>query len=1348
MKEIGIAGKLAGAFIQSKLTPLIIVASILIGIGAVFMLPREEEPQIIVPMIDVMVQMPGSSAKEVEERVTKPMEKLLWEIPGVEYVYSTSSSGMAMAIVRFKVGQNEEDAIVRLNQKLFANMDLIPPGATPPMVKPRSIDDVPILGLTLSSSSYDHFTIRRIAAQISDQIKEVNDVSEVKIIGGQRRQVRVLLDEAKMSSRNIAPAAIIPMLQQSNQQTVAGVFSAQNKEAIVETGTFLKSAEEVGNVVVGVFGDRPVFLRDVATIADGAEEPSDYVMFGQGPAEAHGAEHEKKVNGVEPAVTIAVSKRKGTNAIEISEKVLQKVDALKGTFIPAEIRVTTTRNYGETAAEKSNELLLHMFIAIVSVSILIMFALGFRESIIVAIAIPVTLALTLAVFYFYGYTLNRITLFALIFSIGILVDDAIVVVENMTRHYGLPENAGRPLVDIAIEAVDEVGNPTILATFAVIAAILPMAFVSGLMGPYMRPIPVGASAAMIFSMIVAFVVTPWASLKLLRRDAKHDHGHEGFTTRLYRSVMNAIIVKTFWRYTFLAGVVILLLASVSLVFLKFVKVKMLPFDNKSEFQLIVDMPEGSTLEETAAVTREVAAYIGTVPEVVDYQIYVGTASPYNFNGLVRHYFLRRGSNVADIQVNLAAKEDRKAQSHDIAKRVRPGIQEIAKKYGANIKVAEVPPGPPVLQTIVAEVYGPTYERQVEIAKEVRGILESTEGVVDVDWYVEDEQTKYNLRINKEKAAINGISADQISHTLRVALEGMNVGLLHLPNEKEDTYINLRLPKSERSSLAELQQVKVIGSRGNLVPLSELTQIEEMKNDRSIYHKNLMPVVYVTADVAGAVESPVYAILGLNEKIDALKLPEGYALERYVASQPFIADKYAMKWDGEWHITYEVFRDMGIAFAAVMVLIYILVVGWFQSFKTPLTIMAAIPFSLVGILPAHALMGAFFTATSMIGFIAGAGIVVRNSIILVDFVELRMQHGMSLIDAVVDAGAVRFRPMLLTAAAVIVGSAVMLADPIFQGLAISLMAGEVASLLLSRMAVPVLFYLSERKKHPESAVVSVEKVVLCPTDFSPQSASALRFAKRIADAIGAKLRVVYAHEPDLPPYFTESQLERIAGEQKQVDDANLLQVHGFVRETLGGEADYDAAVIDDSPAAAILEESGKANTQLIALGSHGRGGLEKLRFGSVAETVLRDSRFNVLSVGANVPNDQDTEISKILCPIDRSADSVDALKYAISLANALNSKLVVLRVAESKSDLSEFPEVCDLISEDSRRHCDLQEITKTGDFTAQIIKEAAAQNADLIVMGVRHRLFSDESLGENTSEIIRRAGCPVITVVGN
>jgi|CXWL01.1.fsa_nt_gi multidrug efflux pump subunit AcrB/nucleotide-binding universal stress UspA family protein len=1345
MKEIGIAGKLAGAFIQSKLTPLIVAASILLGIGAVVMLPREEEPQIIVPVIDVMVRMPGTSSKEIEERVTKPMEKFLWEIPGVEYIYSTSSPGASMAIVRFKVGQNEEDAIVRLNQKMFANLDLIPQGASVPLVKPRSIDDVPILALTLSGADKDHYTLRRVAAQITDQIKEITDVSDVRIIGGQRRQVRVLLDEAKMSSRNIAPAAIIPMLQQSNQQTRSGSFAAQNREAIVETGSFLTSAEDVGNVVVGVFGDRPVFLGDVAAIVDGAEEPADYVMFATAAADNSESHSEQKSNGIEPAVTIAVSKRKGTNAIEISEKVLAKVEALKGTFIPNDIRVTTTRNYGETAAEKSNELLLHMLIAIAAVSILIMLALGFRASGIVAIAIPVTLALTLAVFYFYGYTLNRITLFALIFSIGILVDDAIVVVENMTRHYGLPENRGRSLVDIAIEAVDEVGNPTILATFAVIAAILPMAFVSGLMGPYMRPIPIGASAAMVFSMIVAFVVTPWASLKLLKRDAKHEQGNEGFTTRLYRKVMNGIIVKPFWRYAFLVGVIVLLLASMSLVFLKLVKVKMLPFDNKSEFQLIIDMPEGSTLEQTSAVTRELGTYVGTVPEVVNYQMYVGTASPYNFNGLVRHYFLRSGPNVADIQVNLLSKDERSVQSHDVAKRIRPALQQIARKYGANLKVAEVPPGPPVLQTIVAEVYGPNYERQIEIARNIRDIFDQTDGVVDVDSYVEDNQTKYNLKIDKEKAALNGISAEQIAQTMSVAIDGMNVGLLHLPNEKEDIYINLRLPKAERSSLADLQQIKVVGNRGNLVPVSELVQVEQLSNDKSIYHKNLMPVVYVTADVAGAIESPVYAILGLNDKIEAMKLPEGYALERYVASQPFLTDRYSMKWDGEWHITYEVFRDLGIAFAAVMVLIYILVVGWFQSFKTPLTIMAAIPFSLVGILPAHALMGAFFTATSMIGFIAGAGIVVRNSIILVDFVELRMKHGMSLIDAVVDAGAVRFRPMLLTAAAVIVGSSVILFDPIFQGLAISLMAGEVASLLLSRMAVPVLFYLSERKKHPETATKSDEKIVLCPTDFSGQSAIALKFADLIAKVFGAKLKVLNAHEADLPPYFTESQMEEIAAEEQQIDDERILQIKGFVKENLGGESEFESVVIDDSPSAAILEEAERTDTILIALGTRGRGGLEKLRFGSVAETVLRENSGAVLTVGTKVEAPEKVKIERILCPVDVSAESENVLKFASDLARRFDAELSVVHVLSKNEVAEESPELCDWVPALYREKCNLREIVKRGDFVEQILNYSREANTDLIVIGATHRIFSDETLGEKTLEIIRHATCPVITV---
>ncbi len=1078
-EKLGLAGKVARFFIDSKLTPLIIAASILLGLGAVLMLPREEEPQIVVPMIDIFVEMPGASAKEVEERVTKPMEKLLWEIPGVEYIYSTSSPGRALAVVRFYVGENEEDAIVRLNQKMFANFDLIPPGASPPLVKPRSIDDVPILALTLWSDHYDHYMLRRLAAQLHDHIKAVTDVSEVRIIGGQRRRVRVTLDEAKMAAYHIAPARIVPLLQRANQQLQAGHFSSGNREFLVETGDFLQTAEDVGSVVVGVFNHRPVYLRDVATIEDGPEEPANYVFFSPGPAAQYsrllipegqlGGARDSGSPGPYPAVTISVAKRKGTNAIVVADRVIEKVKELEGTLIPGDVHVTITRHYGETAEEKSNELLFHMMLAVLSVSALIWVALGLRESGIVAIAIPVTLALTLVVFYLYGYTLNRVTLFALIFSIGILVDDAIVVVENIVRHYRLPENRGRPILDIAVEAVDEVGNPTILATLTVIAAILPMAFVRGLMGPYMRPIPVGASAAMIFSLLVAFIVTPWASLRLLRREADDRAGHEeSWSMRLYRRVMTPLINQPRWRYGFLMGVIVLLLMALSMFVVKLVTVKMLPFDNKSEFQVVIDMPEGSTLEETAAVTREIGAYLGTVPEVTDYQMYVGTASPYNFNGLVRHYFLRRGPNVADIQVNLMPKDERDAQSHDIAKRVRPRIQEIAARYGARVKVAEVPPGPPVLQTLVAEVYGPDYRRQIELARQIREIFETTPGVVDVDWYVEDDQPKYRFVVDKEKAALNGVSAEQVALTLRIAVEGMSVGLLHRPEEKEDVPIILRLPRAERSSVRDLMDIKVQGRDGHLVPLGELVRVEEVTEDKSIYHKNLMPVVYVTGDVAGREESPVYAILKMSDRIAQLHIPEGYTIEQYTAHQPFMTDRLAMKWDGEWHITYEVFRDLGLAFAAVLVLIYILVVGWFQSFTTPFVIMAVIPFSLIGILPAHWMMGAFFTATSMIGFIAGAGIVVRNSIILVDFIELRLKQGMPLNEAVVDAGAVRFRPMMLTAAAVIVGSSVILFDPIFQGLAISLMAGEVASLLLSRMTVPILYFLSERKRHKLAA----------------------------------------------------------------------------------------------------------------------------------------------------------------------------------------------------------------------------------------------------------------------------------------
>jgi multidrug efflux pump subunit AcrB len=1058
-QNVGYAGKIAGAFIDSKLTPLFLLGAILLGAFTLAMLPREEEPQIIVPMFDVFVAMPGASAKEIEQRVTSPMEKLLWEIPGVEYLYSTSSPGMSMVIVRYLVGEDEEDAAVRLMNKLRANFDRIPPGAMQPLIKPRSIDDVPILGLTLWSKRYDHFQLRQIAGELQTAIKQVPDVSEVTLIGGERRQVRVLLDPARLMARNLSPLMVAGALEASNRLMQSGSFASGDQEFRVDTGGWLTDAEDVGSVVVGVADGRPVYLRDVADIRDGGEEPSNYVFFGAGAAEA---EHLDAEGADWPAVTLSVAKRKGKNAVAVNHAVLEKVETLHGSVIPGDVELTITRDYGETAKEKSDELLLHMIIAVVSVSILIWLTLGKRESVIVLLAIPATLALTLAVFYFYGFTLNRITLFALIFSIGILVDDAIVIVENIARHCRLPENKNLSTAEIAVKAVDEVGNPTILATLAVIAAILPMAFVRGLMGPYMRPIPIGASAAMVFSLIVAFVVTPWATIRLLKCEGEEEHHVESKSTKAYRRVMGHLLSSDRHRRWFLVGVVVLLLGSMTLVGIGFVEVKMLPFDNKSEFQVVVDMPEGTTLERTTRVTRALATVIAEQPEVTNYQIYAGTSGPYNFNGLVRHYFLRQGPNVADIQVNLVEKGERGEKSHEIAKRLRDAIQPVASEFDARIKVSEVPPGPPVLQTLVAEIYGPNYERQMEIAESVRDMMQDLDGVVDVDWYVEDDQPKYRLLVDQEKAALSGVRLDAIARTLRLATSGEIVGLLHDDAEKEDIPIILHLDRATRSDLEQLQGLRVMSRTGNLVSVGDLTRIELVQEDKSIYHKNLLPVTYVTADVAGEIESPVYAILNLAPQISDWELPEGYSMTQYTSHEPFLNDEYAMKWDGEWHITYEVFRDLGIAFAAVLILIYILVVAWFQDFLTPLIIMSAIPFSLVGILPAHGLMGAFFTATSMIGFIAGAGIVVRNSIILVDFIELRLSEGMPLTEAVVDAGAVRFRPMVLTAAAVIVAAAVILFDPIFQGLAIALMAGEVASLLLSRATVPIVYYIMRRR----------------------------------------------------------------------------------------------------------------------------------------------------------------------------------------------------------------------------------------------------------------------------------------------
>jgi multidrug efflux pump subunit AcrB len=1085
----GFAARLAEVFTDSRLTPLAVAASLLLGVFAVIMLPREEEPQIKVPMVDVVVAMPGATAREVENRVTRPMEKLLWEIPGVEYLYSTSRPGSSLVIVRFKVGSDLEQSLVRLNQKLQANYDRIPPGVSAPLIKPRTIDDVPVAALTLHSATQDHVTLRRLAAQLDDAVKALPDVAETTLIGGVRRQLRIQVDPVKLASRQLTLDDLANALRAANARSQDGALATANRDLLVETGAYFRDAADAGNLVLGVWQGRPIFLRDVAAVIDGPAEPADYVLFGRGATASE-----------EAAVTLSIAKRPGANAVSVVRAVRATVDRLRGVLLPADVEVTFTRDYGATASEKSNELLLHMGIAVFGVALLILFFLGWRESLVVLLAIPVTLALTLLVFYLYGYTLNRITLFALIFSIGILVDDAIVVVENIVRHQRLPSSGGKTLHQVAVEAVSEVGNPTVLATWAVIAAVLPMAFVGGLMGPYMRPIPIGASAAMLFSLVVAFTVTPWAALRVLGRHAPalapdhaadlHDQAPDTFFTRLYHRIMDPMIAHSRWRWGFLGLVAILLLGAMAFVPAGLVKVKMLPFDNKSEFQVMLDLPEGATLEETTRVARELAAALRAEPEVRDYQIYAGTASPFNFNGLVRHYFLRRGANVADLQVNLRPKHERSAQSHGIAERVRPRLAAIAARYGAALAVAEVPPGPPVLQTLVAEVYGPAEESRLALAGRVKDLFARTAGVVDIDWYVEEQQPTVHLRVDRTKAALHGISVATISRTIQTAVTGAKVDLLHQPLDREDVDLMLELPRGQRSRPEDLLSLQLRSDHDDiiragerpLVPLGELVTLERTAGERALYRKNLHPVVYVTGDVAGAVASPAYAIFSMNRELARLAGRDfGGTTDRVALFNLAMPDsdlEPAIKWDGEWHVTLEVFRDLGLAFAAVCILIYMLMVSWFKSYLTPFLIMVVIPLSLIGILPAHAAMGAFFTATSMIGFMAGAGIVVRNSIILVDFIELRRAQGLPLAAAVVEAGAVRFRPMLLTALAVIVGASVILADPIFQGLALSLMAGEVASLLISRFAVPILYFMINLRPEPPAGAAPVE--CLTPT----------------------------------------------------------------------------------------------------------------------------------------------------------------------------------------------------------------------------------------------------------------------------
>ena len=1062
MKNLGFAGRIAHAFIDSKLTPLIVISALLLGFFAIKMTPREEEPQIVVPMVDIYLPLPGSSPQEVQERVVKPLEGKLWEIPGVEYLYSMSRPGMGIITVRYLVGQDMEKSLVKLYNKVMSNRNLLPSGAGEPLVVPKSIDDVPILALTFWSDHYDHTMLRRVAREVCDELKNSENVADTEIKGGFSREVRVKLDSSRLAGYGLSPLAVMNALQKGNTLLPSGTYTGNNRETLVDTGAFLDGADSIRRTVIGVHNGHPVSLTDVAQVADGVKEPDDYVFFGMGKSDRSDRIKNLPRNADYPAVTLAVAKRKGANATLVAEDLLNKVEFLKGKVIPSDIQVTVTRNYGETAKEKNNELLFHMFLAALSVTVLIALFMGWRAGAVAAIAIPVTLALTMLVFYLIGYTLNRITLFALIFSIGILVDDAIVVVENIHRYF--TTTIMKPL-DAAVKAVDEIGNPTVLATFAVICSILPMGFVGGLMGPYMRPIPVGASMAMLLSMFIAFTVTPYFAYRFMKGESHHDSGAKVDDSRLtlfYRRAMGALIHKKPLRYAFLTGVVLLLLAACSLVYFKAVTVKMLPFDNKNELQIIIDAPDGTPLEGTARMVREMGDALRSVPEVIDFQSYVGTSAPFNFNGLVRHYYLRKGSNLADIQVNLLHKDERKDQSHDTAKRIRPLVKVIADKYGARVKVAEIPPGPPVLATLVAEVYGPDDAARAGIAGKVKDILKKTVGIVDVDWYREDDRNKVTFAVDQEKAALSGIAVEDVARTLRIALAGMDAGLAHLPKEKEPVAINLRLPVARRSSLDALSSLYVSGTKGN-VPLSQLVRVTTATEEKTLYRKNLKNVVYVIGDVAGEIEAPVYAILKVQKEIQDLPTPDGTKIEILASRQPWSENHIGMKWDGEWHITYEVFRDLGIAFGAVMVLIYILVVAWFRDFTTPLVIMVPIPLTLIGILPGHALAGAFFTATSMIGFIALAGIIVRNSIILIDFAELKRREGMPLDEAIIEAGAVRFRPMLLTAGAVVVGSFVIVFDPIFQGLAIAMMCGEIASTTLSRVTIPILYYIVQSWK---------------------------------------------------------------------------------------------------------------------------------------------------------------------------------------------------------------------------------------------------------------------------------------------
>lgn len=1054
---MGLSGRIAAFFQDNALTPLIALLAVLLGLFAILVTPREEEPQIDVTFANVFIAYPGASANEVEKLIATPAEQVISEIEGLEHVYSVSKPGMAVLTAQFEVGEPRTEAIVRLYNKIYSNSDWLPAelGVAQPIIKPKGIDDVPILTLTLwREDKQDAYQLKQVAHALEAELKRIKGTRDIYTIGGPDSVVSITLDPVKLASYHIDPSDLAETLTAANQSAEAGSVVQHNQTTSIQAGELIVSTQTLQELIIGLDDGKPVYLSDVATISHGPEQAERYVWFGSGQA---AEDKGLSAQGEFDAVTLAIAKQPGHNAADIAAAVLDQVESLRGVMVPDAVNITVTRNYGETANDKAATLIHKLIFVTIAVVALVLLALGWREAIIVGVAVVITLLLMLFASWAWGFTLNRVSLFALIFSIGILVDDAIVVVENIHRHLQLGAKSLREAIPLA---VDEVGQPTILATFAVIAALLPMAFVSGLMGPYMSPIPINASIGMILSLLVAYIITPWMVLRMLARHRHHPASPQQSGNGFFHRLLSPFVTSRragAYRGLLWLGLVILILLSVGLAAAKLVVLKMLPFDNKSELQLVVDMPEGTPLETTAAAVRDLTAYLQQVPEVTDYQAYVGSASPINFNGLVRQYYLRDDWHMADVQVNFRDKSLRERSSHDIALSLREPLQQIAAHWQANLKLVEVPPGPPVQSPIVAEIYGLDYGAQLATAKKIQQDFAAVDGVVDIDSSVEAKAPREVIDIDRNKAALYGLSQQQIVQAIKLALDGEDIGYLHNAAVKYAVPLRLQLPIADKRNLDALLNIRLSNQQGEMISLGEVVTVIETTHQQTIYHKDLQPVVFVTADMAGTLDSPLYGMFSIYQRL------QDEHINQYLFSPPSLAVKDSIKWDGEWQITYETFRDMGLAYAVGIVLIYILIVAQFRSYLLPLIIMVPIPLTIIGVMPGHALLGAEFTATSMIGMIAMAGIIVRNSILLVDFIREAMASGMPAEQAVIQAASVRAKPIALTALAAMLGALFILDDPIFNGLAVALLFGILVSTVLTLMVIPLLYYSYIRTK---------------------------------------------------------------------------------------------------------------------------------------------------------------------------------------------------------------------------------------------------------------------------------------------